>query len=263
MKLSFLLGSVPVGGVCACAIAANPFSSFIVSYAPGTNPIPGYTNPLVALGEPARFTPDPDFPSAVTPFASAYKPEQVVSLGAGGSLVLGFDQPIVNDPSHLFGIDLLVFSNSFFYDPDTFGDTAVAMFAGGGTVEVSQDGTTWHTIPAVAAEGLFPTLGYSDLTNAFATTPGAVPSDFTKPVNPAFDPFGKTFAQIAAAYDGSGGGAGVDLGAAGLSSVQFVRISNPVGAPMTIEVDAVSVVPVPGSGVVLGAAALLISRRRR
>lgn len=262
--MKVLCGFLALGAATAGAWGTDTFGNQVVSYAQGTNPIAGYTNPLMALGEPSRFTPDVDFPSAVTPFSSAYKSDQIVSIGAGGSLTLSFDHPVVNDPANPYGIDLLLFSNSFFYDPVNFTDTAVSMYAGGGKVEVSPDGINWTLVPGVPAEGLFPTLGYSDLTDAFATAPGSVLSDFTKPVNPAFDPFGKNFAQIAAAYDGSGGGTGVDIGPLGLSSVQFVRISNPVGATMSIEVDGVSdVVPAPGAGVVLGTAVVFFSRRRR
>ena len=112
----------------------------------------------------------------------------------------------------------------------------------GGTVEVSADGVTWHLVPDALADGLFPTQGYLD-SGPYDTEPGKVEADFTRPVDPALsmdDFLGLGHEQVLALYDGSGGGSGIDIAAVGLSQVQFVRISNPVGAVSTIEVDALA-----------------------
>src|ERR1043165_7556579 len=265
--MRLLFGSVPVGGVCVCAIAASPFSTSVVSYNPGTNPVSGYTNPLAAIGEPTRYTGVGVFPSAVTPFNPPFLSSEIVSIGAGGSLVLQFDQPVVNDAANPYGLDLLIFGNSFYEDLDyPTGTAGGTISAGHGLVDVSADGFNSLQVPGAPAHAELPPLGYADLTDPYATNPGNVLTDFTKPVNPAFNPVGLQFSQIAAAYNGSGGGSGVDIGAVGLPAIQFIRIRNPVGSPETVEIDAVSdvsPVPVPGTGVVLGAAALVISRRRR
>jgi len=263
MKLCVALVLAAASGACA----SNPFSTSVVSYFPGSNPVPGYTNPNSALGEPTRYTGVGVFPSAVTPFNPPFLSSEVVSIGVGGSLTLRFDQPVTNDPQNPFGIDLLVFGNAFYNDSSyPLGIVDGIVSAGRGQVDVSADGTHWFTVPGLPADAEFPTLGYSDLTDPYALDPGSVLSDFTRPVDPAFSAMGKTFAQLVAAYNGSGGGSGIDFASTGLSAIQFVRIINPLTSSVTVEIDAVSdvsSVPTPGACVVLGAAALLVSRRRR
>lgn len=228
--------------VCAtAALAQSPYASDIVEYVAGTGVASGYDVPTSALGEPSRFTADPLFPSAVTPFSSAYLPGQVCSIGGGGRLVLAFDAPIADDPGNPFGIDLLVFGNSFFIDAAYPAGVVGGFFGDGGLVEASADGETWLAIPKVEADGLFPTLGYLDV-GPYPTRPGAEPSDFTRPVDPILGPMlmGMSFDEVVAAYAGSGGGAGVDLASIGLSEISFLRISLPENAGITIEIDAIS-----------------------
>jgi hypothetical protein len=231
------------------ARAADPWADVVVSYAPGSNPAVGFTDPHVALGPPTRFTdPNSTFGGVVTPLNASFALGETVSLGAGGSLTLRFAEPVTNDPSNPFGIDLIVFGNAFFTGsffngpPDfSFNPNGLAdgVFSDGGSVAVSADGVNFFDV-AGEADGLFPTNGYADIRDPFTSTSGIVPADFTRPVNPLFNPIGMTFAQIMAGYGGSGGGLGVDIGPTGLSSVSYVRISNPVGATATPEIDAVA-----------------------
>lgn len=243
---------------------ADTWASQVVSYDPGTNPASGFTSSAAAIGSPTRYTGVGVFPGAVTPFNPPFMNTEIVSLGIGGSLVVGFDQPVTNSPSHPFGIDLLVFGNAGYIDTNFPTGTAGGLFgAGQGRIEVSQNGSTWFTISGVEADGAFPTLGYADLTDPYATSPGSVFTDFTKPVNPAFNPAGLTFSQIVAGYAGSGGGTGVDIASTGLGSISFVRITN-VGATGTVEIDAFSQVPAPStSGLALCVATVSLARRRR
>ncbi len=248
--------------VCmACAAwGADPWADRVVSYVAGEGVSAGYDSPGSALGEPTRYTGVGVYPGAVTPFNSAYLGGEIVTLGRGGVLVVAFDEPVADDPLNPFGIDLLIFGNSFYSDANYPNGVAGTLFAEGGGVEVSADGSEWRRVP-VLADGLFPTLGYLDLTDPYATLPGSVPSDFTRSVDPAFDPGGLAFARIVAGYAGSGGGAGIDLAATGLASISFVRISNAGG--MTPDIDALSdaaPVPGPGAGLLLIAAG---ARRRR
>jgi hypothetical protein len=250
------------------AMASDPWADQVVGYAPGSGVNPGYDNPSRALGEPARFSPDPDpqWASAVTPFSPAWQSQHLVSIGAGGSLTVRFDEPVTNDPLNPFGVDLMVFGNAFFSDP-TFGGIAAGLGgAGRGLVEVSADGQAWFAVTP-RADAMFPTLGYSDLTDPYSTAPGAVLSDYTRPVDPAFNPIGLNFAQIVAGYAGSGGGTGIDIGAVGLSAVSFVRVTNPAGEFGNVDLDGFSdVAPVPAPGGVLLLAAFagagLRGRRR-
>jgi hypothetical protein len=207
------------------------------------------------------------FAGSVTPFAAAYESDELVSIGRGGSLTVRFDEPVRDDAMNPFGVDLLVFGNSFFFDP-SFNPVASQLWQPGGAIEVSTDGMDWRTVPVVQPDGAFPTLGYSDETNPFGGAAGSVLSDFTKPVNPAFSWSGKNLTEIIAGYEGSGGGAGVDIGSLGLSEISFVRISLAADATVgKIEIDALSdvtAVPTPAAGVLLiGGMGALASRRRR
>jgi len=249
----------------AAAFGSDQFATQWVSYNQGIGPVPTFTNPLAAVGEPTRYTGVGVFPSAVTPFNPPFLNSEVVSIGQGGSLTLGFDHPVVNDPLNPFGIDLLIFGNAFYADSShPEGIAAGVISAGGGVVEVSADGDTWKLVTGAVADGQFPTLGYSDLTDPYALDPGSVLSDFTRPVNPAFNAIGKNFAQIVAGYNGSGGGSGIDFAPTGLNSILFVRITNPAGSGVTVEVDAVSdVVPAPGTTLILACVAGALGHRRR
>lgn len=265
-----VVGGLVGGVVGTCGVAtvahATPFADEVVSYVPGVGAASGYGNASVALGSPERFTGEGVFPGAVTPFNAPWRPDEIVSIGRGGSLTVRFDAPVVDDPNNPFGVDLLIFSNAFFFDPDTFAPIANAIDADGGIVEVSADGVIWQTIQNAVADGAFPTLGYSDLTDPYASAPGNVPSDFTKPVNPALNWAGMDMAQIVAAYDGSGGGIGIDLAGTGLSQISFVRVSLSANAAGNIEIDAfsdVAAIPTPGALAVLAGGLLASSRRRR
>lgn len=221
-----------------------PFASAVLEYLPGTGAVAGFNTPAVALGAPERFTGEGLFPQCVTPFQPAYRPNEVVSIGFGGRLVLALGQDARNDPANPFGIDLIVFGNSFFTD-SSFGLGVVAgLAAEGGTISVSADGVQWTVAKGIDADGLFPTLGYLDAA-PFATTPGSVASDFHRPVDPALalgDLVGVDYATLVELYDGSGGGAGIDLGALGLDAVRFVRIDGPAVSGYSAEIDAVTVV---------------------
>jgi hypothetical protein len=259
------------GWAADTALAVNPYASLpyassVVQYTPGSLSSSDYSKPEVGLGVPERFTGEGQFPGVVTPFNPAYLANEIVSIGAGGSLTLGFDHPVVDDPANPFGVDLLLFGNAFFIDASYPRGVAAGVFGApaGARVDVSADGQTWVSVGNPLGSGLFPTMGYSDVTSPYATVAGRVEADFLKPVNPSFNPIGKNYAQLLAGYAGSGGGAGIDLASTGLSSISFVRISSISG---TVNIDAVSdVSPVPAPSVV-GIAATFgfatLGRRRR
>lgn len=245
----------------------SPWANTIISYTPGTNATPGYTNPNVTLGEPTRFTGEAGgFPGAVTPFNAAWENDEVLSIGEGGELIVMFDHPVQNNPNNPFGIDLLIFGNAWYIDTSWPSGVAGNIVAEGGQISISADGQAWIDVVGTQADSAFPTLGYADLTNPYATTRGNTLTDFTLPVDPLFDATGMSFAQISAAYNGSGGGTGIDIGAFGLSAISYVRITNPLGSGMTPEIDAfadVASIPAPGAIALLAAAALFSSRRAR
>lgn len=255
------------GSACVLAVAAfgapvlgaDPWADRVVSYTQGLGVQDGYDVPGAALGEPTRYTGQGVWPSAVTPFNPPFLSSEIVGIGRGGSLTLAFDEPVTDDAANPFGVDLLVFGNAFFAGPDG----VAGVFGAGGEMRVSADGVSWVDVSG-ALQNAVPTLGYSDLTDPFATDPGAVLTDFTRPVDPAFSPMGLTFAQIVAAYNGSGGGVGIDLGVLGLSAISYVQFWSPADG-VVFNIDAVAdvaAVPAPGVLAVMAAAGLA-SRRRR
>lgn len=251
------------GALSPVVFAADPWADHVVFYDPGAGAAP-YTDPLTALGSPERFTGEGVFPAAVTPFNTPWGTDEIVSIGQGGSLTLSFDEPITNNPLNPFGLDLLLFGNAAFNDAN-YPSGIVDGFYGqsiGGIVELSADGNTWVTATGIEPDWLFPTLGYSDLTDPYATDPGSVLTDFTLPVNPALNFQGAAFAQIVAGYNGSGGGRGIDIGAYGLSAVSFVRFTNP--SPVPFQIDALATVtPAPSPGLTPLLVLPLLARARR
>lgn len=243
-----LLG-IPFGAVPApAAFGDSPFAAEVVSFASGTGAAAGFANPAATLGSPERFTGEVFLPGAVTPFQPAFRPDEIVSLGVGGSLVVRFDHDVTDDPRNPFGIDLLVFGNSFFTDAGSGAGVVAGLAAEGGRILVSADGVQWTPVRGLDADGLYPTLGYLDAT-PYSTVPGQVPSDFLRPVDPSItmsDLVGVDYDTLLAAYDGSGGGTGIDIGALGLTSIRYVRIDGPSLSGFSPEIDAFAdVAPLP------------------
>ncbi len=239
-----VLGAITASCMSAPLIAGDdPFADQLISYAPGANASAGYTDAATTLGSPERFTGEGIFPGVVSVFNPPWGSDEIVSIGAGGHLVIRFDTPVTDDPANPFGIDLLIFGNAGFVDAG--GVAGAGLFgADGGLIEVSGDGVVWFEITGVEADGLFPTVGYLDA-GQYDTEPGTVHSDFTLPVDPTLaiaDFTGLDNTAILTLYAGSGGGAGVDIGAVGLAAVCCVRITNP-GEPAetpACEIDAFS-----------------------
>lgn len=256
----------------ATASAADPWADRVVSYVPGegvpqvfgSDPPLFFDDPSVAIGEPARTSGG----FVVSPYSSPFTREDVVSVGRGGSLVVEFDEPVTDDPLNPFGIDLLVFGNAFFLLSGGFpfadDATVTGWAAEGGTVALSNDLVTWVPVAGLDADGLYPTNGYADAFEFFPAAPGGVLADFALPVDPAYNPVGDTAAEVYAAYNGSGGGAGIDLGALGLASVRYVRVSTSIDALRVPEIDGfadVRGVPEPAAWVLLACAAAARSPR--
>jgi len=220
----------------------DDFAHAVLSYSPGTNAANGFTNPLVALGPPERFTGEGIDPGAVTPFQPCFGTNEIVSIGAGGQLTLGFSPPLRDDPRNPFGIDFVVFGNSFFTDSSFPSGVVGALAADGGTIQVSADGTTWITVGNVLADGLFPTMGWIDA-SPYSPVIGQIATDAHKPVNPSWTTAtlaGKSYDELVIIYAGSAGGAGVDLASVGLTEVVAVRIAVPSGFHPNVEIDAIS-----------------------
>ncbi len=241
------------------SVTRAQFASAVVSYDHGTGFAANFTNANAALGAPASG-------GSVTPYAPPFSTSQLVSIGAGGWLTLQLGTPIVNDPTHPYGIDFLIFGNSFFVTTNGSGSSAKtsgAIFTSSVStrVEVSADAATWFMLePSLAPTvgTLFPTDG---------------PGNPLMPVNPALtgsDFAGLNLNGIRSLYNGSAGGGGFDLGwardgngnAVSLESVGYVRIDVLSGRT---QIDAASVVPEPSVWALgmLGGAVLGIRKKRR
>lgn len=247
--------------------AADPWADQVMSYSAGSNPEFGYEKYASALGSPTRISGvSQGFPAPVTPFAAAWVNDEVVSVGAGGHLTVRFDEPIRDLATNPYGVDLLIFGNAFFADLPDFSGVVTELYEDGPfSVSVSSDGQTFSPLAQAFSEGLFPTLSYLDLAGPYDSQPGNVPSDFTRPVNPALtmnDLLGRTFAEVVALYDGSGGGIPVDIGSSGLSEVSYVRIDVAPGVEFAPEFDGFAAVPEPASVFLIVAGALAIRMRR-
>ena len=212
---------------------ASPFADEIISYDPGVGFAPRFTNPDAALGEPSRINPHGE---PTDPFDPPYGTNQIVSIGAGGSLVVQFQTPILNQPNNLYGFDFIIFGNAGFiitndFDPATYNwigtpATDGSLFGqstGAARVSVSRDGVSFYLLnPALApaVDSFPPTDGSGDFHLPLA--PAVMQSDFA----------GATLDDIRTLYNGSGGGAAYDISWAQdanensvfLPEINFIRV---------------------------------------
>ncbi len=193
---------------------SNDWAVEVVEYVPGNNPVFGYTNPVVSLGEAARKTiwdqgvEDTD----IKVFLPAYYNTDLVSIGDNGHLILGMGKKIYNeeDDVHPYGVDLIVYGNMLFACMNESNVYASPWYSASwepAEIWVSQDATNWCQATNVFADSFFPTQSIDIDGN---------PSDYLYPVNPALlsnDWFGGdwSYTNTVEAYEGAGGGTPVDL----------------------------------------------------
>jgi hypothetical protein len=256
-----LFVSLAFAGVLFTSITARAqYASSIVAFSQGSGANPDYNDPTAALGAPSKITPGL-FGGPVDPFDPPYLASQIVQIGAGGFLTLQFSKPIEHNAANPFGLDFIIFGAAGFYITNgNFGGGGITdgtLFRGGTStvrVSVSDDGSTFYTLnpsQAPIVDGLFPTEGTGN--PLIPVNPSLSANDFA----------GKDLTGIRTLYGGSAGGAGFDLSWAGtpLSSVSFVKLEV---LSDVISIDAISIVPEPASGMLVGiGAAILIWRRFR
>jgi len=261
------------GALLVPTLTSAQFADAVVSYSSGTGFQPGFDTPASALGEPSRVTPG-QFGGPVDPFNPPYLNSQLVSLGAGGSLTVQFNSPVLNNPSHPFGRDFSIFGNAGFiitnaFDPETFewvGTPATdgSLFGADATatrVSVSADGINFFTLNPVLAP----------LVDGYSPPDGS--GDFALPMNPSLTATsfaGLDLSEIRSLYNGSGGGVGFDISWAQdgngdsvlLPGINYVRVDVLSG---NAEIDGFAVVPEPATMSLLtcGVLAFWAVRRRQ
>ena len=207
-----MISRIPIPYLLLCGLLharTDPYADRVVSYDAGSGPAPGYTRVESVLGEPSSFTPG-DRGGPVTPFVPAWKPDQLLSVGAGGHVVLEFDPPIFDHAGNPWGLDFILHGNAGLVNTNsrpgegrvTSGDVFGGFTEGQQRVSVSGDGEEWHELaprhPSAAAE-IHPT--------DHAGTWG-VPVD---PEIGAGDLAGADLERLREIYAGGAGGAGFDL----------------------------------------------------
>lgn len=182
----------------------NPYATKVVSFTPGIGS--GFGKPFFpgnVLGPP----------QGGTLYAPNQQPQDLLSLGCGGAIVLFMGCPITNGP----GPDFLVFENAFLY-------AGTQVFAEPGRVGVSADGLIFKDFPCTpTAAG-----GYAGCAGAYPTLGN--PANGVNPTDPAL-----------------AGGNGFDLSVVGVQEARFVRIrdvscTTGLGPNAGFELDAVSIV---------------------
>jgi hypothetical protein len=176
----------------------------------------------------------------------------VATLGFGGSVVLSFDDLVIEDRP---GPDFIVFENGFFKLPlPVSADDTFRVFGEPALVEVSPDGVVWESFPfdpaALQAVAELPATGdierslYLQLEGLAGVTP-TFSGNWTVPNDPElFDPLGT------GGVSGAGGDA-FDLAQVGLAEARFVRIT-----------DADTQIGFPGSGAGFDLDALVVLHGR-
>jgi hypothetical protein len=191
------------------------------------------------------------------------------------SITVQMGRPVTHNPGNPYGIDLIVYGNSFFTatgsDPAANDGTNLSTYDLGAVyghpliVSVSPDGVNWYTYPEVSTLLPFQAFQWNDATQSSTTNL----LDFNQPVNPSVAAGAlaggySTASQVLDAYGGAAGGTGFSLAGTGFPSIDYVRVSS--GTDGYAVVDAIAAVdPVPEPAafglLAISGAALLVRRR--
>ncbi|MCE5322250.1 PEP-CTERM sorting domain-containing protein [bacterium] len=272
--------------ISTAAFAFSPYAAELVSYSSDLTGSSLYNDPSAVLGQAATKFANGSMSSIrrtklVEPawYKGPSGEKLITTINAGQYVEVKFDHQVMDDPLNPYGIDFLVFGNSFFVGSGSVSDSTNmntytltgGIFAENMKISVSQDGTDWYTYDdGPYGDSIFPTNAYLwDSDNACWTD---TESDYTKPVDPsltASDFAGKTAAEAIALYDGSAGGTGFDLAESGLDWIQYIKVEGVSGFSGG-EIDGfsdVAAVPEPGSMLALtcgliGMSGFILRRRK-
>jgi hypothetical protein len=247
----------PAGNYVAYVCNTNDFAVQVIS-ASGLDSASPYNDAGAVLGRPTLMFVDLDERGITNRSSIIDDPywlapdglDVITEITNGGEMTVMMGRKVYHDPNNPYGIDLVVFGNSFFSASDTSGeisdatdlDTALlssGFYGHATTVSVSQDGTNWYTYSNTPS--LFPDNAYRwDYTNSSWTDEQLNP---TKPLNPsvyATDFAGQTVAAGLEQFIGSAGGTGYDLQASGFPWIQYVRVQP--GSNSYTVIDAIAAV---------------------
>ncbi|RLD10828.1 MAG: hypothetical protein DRI44_05020 [Chlamydiae bacterium] len=237
---------------------SNNWAMEIIKYEPGNNVFGAYTNANTALGPASRFTyADKEMTNAasVTIINPPWQSDQIVSIGIGGKLIvkMGTEVRNYNDPEHPYGVDLLIFGNTLFAYIDDEGlpqtNPWYATSEEPAEIWVSADLTNWFMATNCFADSLMPTqsvdLNGHTSNYLFPPNPALLTNDWTS-LSGTW-----SYSNTVAAYEGSAGGAPVDLSqlktssgqSTNLSFINYVKIENP-RTEDAAEIDAIASVPI-------------------
>jgi hypothetical protein len=279
--------SIGLGAQSAqAAYVPNPtdFATQVISYA-NLSSSTTYDNPQAILGPPTLMfndgTPaDPVYHRSKiieAPYNTdtsdnntlAVMPPSTASVPSFITVEMG--RPVYHDPGNQYGIDLIVYGNSFFGGSGGLvsDNTNLNTFTLNGSelahqviVSVSPDDVNWYTYPAVAPLP-FNAYQWNDAPAGWTNNI----NDFNEPVNPALDSMtfsGVTAAHVSDLYAGAAGGIGFDISQTPFSFIQFVRVQSTTTDEAVIDsIAAVDPVPEPARAAIGAAAALLLNCRHR
>ena len=265
--MKFVLFGAAVASGMGVSVSAAVFVDEVVSYTPGSG-VGTHVNPQAALGEPGD---DTGF-GLLTPFNPHFSTDELARIGSGGELTLRFANEVLVGA----GLDIGIYTNVFLVNnPSATGAQDPAGAFGGDTVsiQVSANGTDWSAVDTSMVAFDLPHTYYLNpqaLTGSSQAVPAnPIEADFGKPFDAQLSDFsGLNFEEIAVLLDGSAGGTWIDLSPTGLSTVSYIRFSEPGD---TFELDAVAIandkvgarVPEPGTALVLALTPVWLFRRRR
>jgi hypothetical protein len=240
----------PDGTHVAYVCNTNDFAVQVVSSS-GVDSAYPYNDPTAILGRPTLMFVDiydgepttnrtsiVDDPYNVAPDGS----DVITEITKGGQVTVMMGRKVCHNPNNPYGIDLMVFGNSWFevsggISDSTDLDTTLLgslIYGHSTTVSVSPDNTNWYTFPKTPS--LFPDNAYRwDDANQSWTDEQLNP---TKPLNPtvyATDFASQTVACGLDQFIGSAGGTGYDLQASGFPWIQYVRVQPGPGAYTVID----------------------------